>query len=198
MVGQIATALEYWPFACFVAHEEIEPSLGWQEVIESALGTCDALIAFYTPDFRESAWCDQEVGWALGRGLIMIPVHLSANPHGFAGAIQAVPASLDDAAGDVAARIASALTTAVFRQTRPGSSSLIDPLADAIVGQFCASPSTALAQRRFEFLRRLPSALWTPTRRLQIEAASEASPAIRDGTTAGGEPLVTSVAALWR
>jgi hypothetical protein len=146
LVGEIAEALEHRPFTCFVAHDEIEPSLAWQAVIESALGTCDALVAFVTSDFRESAWCDQEVGWALGRGLVTIPVNLSADPHGFAGAIQAVGASLDDPPGEIAERVASALTTAVFRQTRPGAAGLIDPLADAIVSKFCTSTSATLAQ----------------------------------------------------
>jgi hypothetical protein len=197
LIGEIATALEYWPFACFVAHEEIEPSLAWQEVIESALATCDALVAFFTADFRESAWCDQEVGWALGRGLVTIPVGLYIDPHGFAGSIQAVPASLEDSAADIAERVASALTTAVFRQTSPGAGRLIDPLADAIVEKFCGSPSFALAQRRFEFLRRLPTALWTPARRLQVEASSESNRAIREGVTGSGESLPTAVQSLW-
>jgi len=94
-VGAVATVLETWPIACFVAHDEIEPSLAWQEVIESALRSCHALIAFVTEDFLASEWCDQETGWALGRDLAVIPLRLEANPHGFVAAIQAVPSSLE-------------------------------------------------------------------------------------------------------
>jgi len=196
-VGDVARVLEYWPFACFVAHDEIEPSLSWQQVIESALTTCDALIAFVTGDFRESASCDQEVGWALGRGLVTIPVSLPVDPHGFTGSIQAVTASLTDDPGDVGESIAAALMTAVFRETRPGSAALIDPLADAIVSQFCDSPSGELARRRFEFLRRLPPSLWTPSRRLQVESAFTTNTAIATEDTESGVALIFAVPALW-
>lgn len=196
-VGSVATALESWPFACFVAHEEIEPSLAWQEVIESALSTCHALVAFVTDDFRTSNWCDQEIGWALGRGLVVIPVRLTVDPHGFAGSIQAVPSSLETPVGETAERIASALTTAVFRGTRPGSELLLDPLTDAILDQFAASPSFELTRRRFEFLRRVPRAMWTPERRLRVDTACESNPQIREAGLGNGQAVPDAVRALW-
>lgn len=197
LVGSVAAALENWPFACFVAHEEIEPSLVWQEVIESALSTCQALVAFVTEDFRTSNWCDQELGWALGRGLVVIPVRLTVDPHGFAGSIQAVPSSLEMTAGETAERIASALTTAVFRGTRAGSVLLLDPLTDAIVDQFSASPSFDLTRRRFEFVRRIPRAMWTPERRVRVDAACRANPQIREAGLGGGQAVPDAVRALW-
>lgn len=59
----------------FVAHEDISPSKPWREVIKKALNTCHALAAILDPEFHASEWCDQEVGWALGRNLPIIPVH---------------------------------------------------------------------------------------------------------------------------
>ena len=198
IVGAVANVLETWPMACFVAHEEIEPSLAWQEVIESALRTCHALVAFVTDDFRGSAWCDQEIGWALGRGLVIIPVRLEADPHGFVGAIQAIPARLNEEPAAVAERIATALATAAFRTTRPGTELLIDPLADAIVDQFCVSPSFNLTRRRFEFLRQIPRALWTPERRLKVETACEDNRQIREaGLDDGGGSVPAATRALW-
>lgn len=197
-VGAVATVLETWPMACFVAHDEIEPSLAWQEVIESALGTCQALVAFVTEDFRGSAWCDQEIGWALGRGLVIVPVRLEADPHGFTGGIQAIPARLDEAPAVIAEHIATALATAAFRTTRPGARLLIDPLADAIVDQFCLSSSFNLARRRFEFLRQIPKALWTPERRLRAETAFEDNRQIREAVLDGGRgPIAAAGRALW-
>jgi hypothetical protein len=196
-VASVAAVLERWPLACFVAHEEIEPSLAWQEVIESALRTCHALVAFVTQDFRPSAWCDQEVGWALGRGLVIIPVRLEADPHGFVGGIQAIPARLDETPAAVAERIATALATAAFRTTRPGAELLSSPLADAIVDQFCASPSFDLTRRRFEFLRQIPKALWTPERRLKVENACRENGQIREAGLNGGDPVSTAVRTLW-
>jgi hypothetical protein len=196
-VGAVANVLEKWPVACFVAHEEIEPSLAWQEVIESALRTCQALVAFFTEDFRVSSWCDQEVGWALGRGLVIIPIRLEADPHGFVGAIQAIPGRLDEAPAAIAERIATALATAAFRTTRLGAALLSDPLADAIVDQFCSSPSFDLTRRRFEFLRQIPKALWTPERRLKVETASEENSQIREAGLDGGGPVPAAARALW-
>lgn len=197
VVGSVAAALENWPFVCFVAHEEIEPSLVWKEVIESALSTCQALIAFVSEDFRTSNWCDQEVGWALGRGLVVIPVHLGVDPHGFAGSIQAVPSSLEAAPGETAERIASAITTAVFRGTRPGSALLLDSLTDAIIDQFSASPSFDLTRRRFEFLRRIPRAMWTPERRVRVDAACAENRQIREAGLEAGIGVPDAVRGLW-
>jgi hypothetical protein len=109
------------------------------------------------------------------------------------GVIQAVRGSLQDAPGELAARIATALTTAVFRQTRPGASALIDPLADAVVRQFCASPTFDLAVRRLEFVRRLPLSLWTPERKLAVETAMNENAAIRDAQLADGRGMREAV-----
>jgi TIR domain len=80
----------------FVAHEDIEPSLEWQAEIELGLRSMHAMVALITPDFHDSLWTDQEVGWALGRGVLVLPVRLGADPYGFAGKVQAVAGNLDD------------------------------------------------------------------------------------------------------
>jgi TIR domain len=67
----------------FVAHDTIEPTRPWQDVIESALATCHALAALVTTDFKESNWCDQEVGFAVGRGILIISVRIGHDPYGF-------------------------------------------------------------------------------------------------------------------
>lgn len=82
----------------FVAHDDIAPSTTWQREIESALASCHAVVALVTEEFHDSVWCMQEVGWALGRGVMVLPVKTPSNPKGFLGEIQAVPGSLDDPA----------------------------------------------------------------------------------------------------
>lgn len=74
----------------FVAHEDIEPSREWEREIERALRTAEALLAVISDDFCASRWCDQEVGYALGRDLPVIPVRFNATPHGFIAKIQAI------------------------------------------------------------------------------------------------------------
>ena len=79
----------------FVAHEDIEPSLDWQREIELGLRSMHALAAIITPDFHDSRWTDQEVGWALGRGIPVVPVRLGADPYGLAGRFQGVSGTLE-------------------------------------------------------------------------------------------------------
>lgn len=76
--------------SAFVAHVDIEPTKEWQVEIESALATMDGLIALLAPGFKESNWCDQEVGVAIGRSLPIVSVRLGLDPYGFIGKYQAV------------------------------------------------------------------------------------------------------------
>lgn len=89
---QLKLALDGWGASCFIAHEDIEPSREWQTEIEAALATMDAMVAVIEPGFRDSAWTDQEVGHALGRGVEVVPVLIGIDPHGFIAKIQGVPA----------------------------------------------------------------------------------------------------------
>ncbi len=67
----------------FVAHEDIEPSLEWQAEIEEALRSMHAMSAILTDDFHDSKWTDQEVGIALGLGVLIVPVRAPDVPYGF-------------------------------------------------------------------------------------------------------------------
>jgi hypothetical protein len=74
----------------FVAHEDIEPSREWQLEIELALRSMHGMVALITPDFHASKWTDQEMGWALGRGVVVLPLRLGADPYGFIQKTQAL------------------------------------------------------------------------------------------------------------
>jgi hypothetical protein len=76
-------------------------TLAWQNEIESALYSMDALAALMTKDFHDSEWTDQEVGFALGRHVPTIPVRLGRNPYGFLGRIQALSSNWDNAAEEI-------------------------------------------------------------------------------------------------
>jgi len=71
--------------SCFVAHEDIHPGHEWQDEIENALASMDGFAALLTEGFHDSAWTDQEVGYALARGVPMIAVRLGRDPYGFIG-----------------------------------------------------------------------------------------------------------------
>lgn len=92
---ELASQLAIWfhdryGMHAFVAHAEIEPSADWQNEIEAALSSMDALLALLTPGFSDSLWCNQEVGWALGRDCLAVSVRLGEDPSGFVGRLQAI------------------------------------------------------------------------------------------------------------
>lgn len=96
---KLKEALAPFQVASFVAHDDIEPVHEWQSEIESALRTMDALVAIISPEFSSSKWCDQEVGFALGRGKLVIPISKEATPYGFIGKIQGLNSSGLEAKG---------------------------------------------------------------------------------------------------
>ncbi len=73
----------------FVAHRDIEAGTQWIAEIRSALSSCDALVALVSKEFKTSDWCEQEVGWALGRDVPCVPVRINVTPYGLLGTIQA-------------------------------------------------------------------------------------------------------------
>ena len=87
--SELQSALMNFGMCAFVAHEDIEPTAEWQDEIEKALRTCDALVALLNPKFNESTWTDQEVGYGLGRGIPVFSVRLGMSPYGLFGRKQA-------------------------------------------------------------------------------------------------------------
>jgi hypothetical protein len=100
--SQIKDRLAMFGFSCFVAHEDIHPTMQWQDEIENALATMDAFVALMTDNFHESDWTDQEVGYAFARGVPIVAVRLGRDPYGFIGKFQGLPSRWDTAAIDVA------------------------------------------------------------------------------------------------
>lgn len=99
--AHLQTALKKYAISSFVAHEDIEPSREWQNEIEAGLQTMDALAAILMEGFKESNWCDQEVGVAVGRDVLIIPIRKGLDPYGFIGKYQGIQA-MNKTVGDVA------------------------------------------------------------------------------------------------
>ena len=85
-------ALRRFGISAFVAHVDIEPTKEWEDEIEAALFSMDALAAILMPGFKESNWTDQEIGVAVGRGVLIIPVIRGLNPYGFIAKYQGLQA----------------------------------------------------------------------------------------------------------
>jgi hypothetical protein len=75
----------------FVAHQDIYPTAEWQIEIERALINMDAFLAIHTVGFSQSFWTQQEVGFAVGRGVKIISFKMDEDPTGFISKRQALP-----------------------------------------------------------------------------------------------------------
>lgn len=87
-MSEMKLELAAWGISAFVAHEDIEPSREWLNEVEAGLETMEVLVAVVEPGFKESDWCSQEVGFALGRKIDVIPLRAGLDPFGFFGKIQ--------------------------------------------------------------------------------------------------------------
>jgi TIR domain len=105
LVAEVAEALRIHGLHGFVAHDSIEVSREWQTEIERALRTAEVFVGLIHPEFVESSWTNQEVGWAYGRGLPSFMIRLGADPRGFPGKNQ-WPSMTAETPQAVAGRIA--------------------------------------------------------------------------------------------
>jgi hypothetical protein len=87
---KLTDALKPLGISPFLAHEAIKPMNKWHDVLLEALAGMDALLSFHAEGFRASEWCGQEVGFALGREVPVIPIMAGELPYGFVGQFQAI------------------------------------------------------------------------------------------------------------
>jgi hypothetical protein len=146
----------------FVAHETIDPGKLWQREIEAALGSMHGLVALITPDFHASNWTDQEIGWALGAGMYVLPVRRGADPYGFLGQIQGIQGM-----GKSVPQVASEVFLTLLREplTKPA-------LVEALVAAFEQSPSYASARENMRLLEQVSSISEQFLRRIETAAAT--------------------------
>lgn len=142
----IKEALAKHQVAAFVAHDDIEPTREWQAEIESALRTMDGLAAILTADFVGSKWCDQEVGFALGRGRLVLPLRAGADPHGFLGKHQGL-----DIRGSNAATVAAAIASVLIKHDLSASR-----MADATIERLAGANSYERARDAMSLLEQVP------------------------------------------
>lgn len=83
VASQIKEKLESLHCSVFIAHEDIQPTKEWQSEIELALDSTDCVIALVTKGFHQSDWTDQEIGIAMGKGKLVIPIAAGGKPYGF-------------------------------------------------------------------------------------------------------------------
>ncbi|NTW99729.1 MAG: toll/interleukin-1 receptor domain-containing protein [Geobacteraceae bacterium] len=155
-------ALRKHAISCFVAHEDINPTLEWQGEIEKALASMDALAAILMPGFHDSKWTDQEIGFALGRGMLVVPLRHGLDPYGFIGKLQGVPCH-----GKTVAQVANSVFLAL------ASNSLTkNKIATALVDQVVASPTPSTGTKFFNSLRQIETLSQSHLERLRDNLAT--------------------------
>ena len=159
--SDLQTALSGFGISGFVAHEDIEPDAEWQAEIEKALRTCDALIAVLHAGFNESPWADQEVGYALGRGVPVFSVRIDISPYGLFGKKQAF-----NGKGKQTTDIALELFEAYRNHPKTR-----DKVSDAIIERFCQSHSFANAISNCGLVEGL--IVWKPEYKARLRDAVE-------------------------
>lgn len=89
-MSTMKSVLATWGISAFVAHEDIQASREWRDEVEAGLDSMQVLIAVVQPGFKESDWCAQEVGYALGKKIDIIPLRAGQDPFGFFGKFQGI------------------------------------------------------------------------------------------------------------
>ena len=163
-VSRLKSALAAHSIEAFVAHEAIEPTKEWVNVIEAALRSCDALAAWLSPGFRESSWCDQEVGFAVSRGILVVPLRFGLDPYGFIGKYQALTVRDKHPPVDLARTIFDLLVQ--HELTRSA-------MARALVWRYENSRSFDATRTNVGYLRRIPPQAWTSALKEQARTAHE-------------------------
>lgn len=75
---------------CFLAHEDLRVSDEWKRCIERELRRCEVFVALLSEYFKASNWAPQELGFALARRVLIIPISLDGTlPFGFSEHLQA-------------------------------------------------------------------------------------------------------------
>lgn len=136
----------------FVAHDSIAATEDWQNTILAALRSCDGCLALLSPGFPESKWTDQEIGFCMARGILVIPLGWGLNPYGFLGKYQALPVR----AGQDQADIALAVFELLVRKEQSRTA-----MARALVSRWAATESWDAARENYGFLRKIPAEAWT-------------------------------------
>lgn len=90
--GIVKDALQQIGLDGFLAHEDINISREWENEIFNQLKRTDIFIAILSKDFKNSEYCSQEVGMALQRGCMIIPLSIDGTEsYGFLNKIQSKP-----------------------------------------------------------------------------------------------------------
>ena len=152
----------------FVAHNDIEPTREWQDEIEAALATCDGMLVLLHPGFHESKWTDQEIGYAMGRQVLIVAARFGTDPYGFIGRFQGMNGN-----GKTDRTLARELFD-ILRQHETTRART----AEAVGALFCQSDSFAEAKDNMKLLEETTH--WSASLSDRVRSASTSNRQISD------------------
>lgn len=162
-VAGLKVQLEDYGLSAFVAHEDIEPTREWQDEIEGALATMDALVAVLVPGFAESKWTDQEVGVAVGRRVPIVPLKAGLDPYGLIGKYQAL---------QVKGKTNDVIALEVI-EILAGKPQIASKISRALVERLKASGSWARSKNLMDLIEKCRT--FTPEAIAELRAAAESN-----------------------
>jgi hypothetical protein len=147
---ELSLTLNDYGISCFVAHDTIQPMSEWRAEIMKGLETMEIMLVFLTDDFEESVWTNQEIGYALAKGVPVISLKLgSRDPPGFISHVQALKGRIDNLSA-AARSLFPIIIESLGRKAR---------IQEMLVSSFTQSMSFVDARDRFdrmhEFVERL-------------------------------------------
>jgi hypothetical protein len=165
-MSQLQGVLKEYGISAFVAHEDIEPTKEWQNEIEKALFSMDALTAVLTPVFNKSKWTDQEVGVAIGREVLVISIKKGMDPYGFIGKLQGLQGH-----GKSIGQVAQSLFEILSSHTKTK-----EVMVSALVNQIVSSADPENSIKKLNLLRKVET---LPAKHLEkIRDNSKDNPAL--------------------
>lgn len=105
----LKTALSAAHIDAIMARHSIAPGAKWEPTIRNYLEESSALICVATSGYSTRPWCQQEVGWALGRHAPILWIQYEPNeePCGFLASQQALMPDNADSHSEVATSVAT-------------------------------------------------------------------------------------------
>lgn len=80
--------LERWGISAFVDSCDIQKGSPWRTSLVEALTSTHIVLGLLTPEFRNSDWADQEIGFAVARRIPAFPINYGVQSYGFFGEYQ--------------------------------------------------------------------------------------------------------------
>ena len=90
IANQIRDFLSKFELEVFLAHDDIEISEEWKQVILQKLFECNVFIPLLTNNFKGSDWTSQEIGIVVGKrdDTLILPIKIEIVPYGFISHVQ--------------------------------------------------------------------------------------------------------------